>query len=85
MKFVIAGTGASGAIYLQRLLAKTDARAHEVYLVLNAFAKQVIHEALGELRVREGLRSMNVSFVSGSAPIAPDVSTRARSRWRFAG
>ena len=73
MKLVIAGTGASGAIYLQRLLGKIDARAHEVHLVLSAFAKQVIHEELGELRVPEGVhqhgdKSMNVPFVSGSAP-----------------
>jgi len=73
MKFVIAGTGASGAIYLQRLLAKMDARAHEVHLVLSAFAKQVIHEEIGELQVPEGVhlhgdKSMNVPFVSGSTP-----------------
>ena len=73
MKFVIAGTGASGAIYLQRLLGKMDARAHEVHLVLSTFAKQVINEELGELKVPEGVhqhgdRSMNVPFVSGSTP-----------------
>jgi 4-hydroxy-3-polyprenylbenzoate decarboxylase len=73
MKFVIAGTGASGAIYLQRLLGKIDARAHEVHLVLSPFAKQVIHEELGEMQIPEGViqhgdKSMNVPFVSGSAP-----------------
>ena len=73
MKFVIAGTGASGAIYLQRLLAKMDASMHEVHLVLSPFARQVIHEELGVLRVPEGVRqhgdkSMNVPFASGSAP-----------------
>ena len=73
MKFVIAGTGASGAVYLQRLLEKIDARAHEVHLVLSAFAKQVIHEEIGELRVADGIhqhgdRSMNVPFASGSTP-----------------
>ena len=73
MRFVIAGTGASGAIYLQRLLAKMDVRAHEVHLVLSPFARQVIHEELGELRVPEGVhqhgdKSMNVPFASGSAP-----------------
>ena len=72
MKLVIAGTGASGAIYLQRLLDKIDAREHEVHLVLSAFSKQVIHEELGELRVPEavhqhGDKTMNVPFVSGSA------------------
>ena len=72
MRLVIAGTGASGAIYLQRLLAKIDARAHEVHLVLSAFARQVVAEELGELAVPEGVRqhgdkTMNVPFVSGSA------------------
>ena len=72
MKLVVAATGASGAIYLQRLLARIDAHAHEVHLVLSAFAKQVIAEELGELTVPDGVRqhgdkSMNVPFVSGSA------------------
>jgi flavin prenyltransferase len=71
MKFVIASTGASGAIYLQRLLAQIDCTANEVHLVMSAFAKQVIHEELGELLVPTGVhqhndRSMNVPFASGS-------------------
>jgi 4-hydroxy-3-polyprenylbenzoate decarboxylase len=72
MKLVIAGTGASGAIYLQRMLDKIDARDNEVHLILSTFAKQVIHEELGELRVPEGVhqhgdKTMNVPFVSGSS------------------
>jgi flavin prenyltransferase len=72
MRLVIAGTGASGALYLQRLLAQIDPRAHDVHLVLSAYARQVIAEELGELRVPEGVtqhgdKSMNVPFVSGSA------------------
>lgn len=72
MKLVIAGTGASGAIYLQRMLDKIDARENEVHLILSTFAKQVIHEELGELRVPEGVhqhgdKTMNVPFVSGSS------------------
>jgi 4-hydroxy-3-polyprenylbenzoate decarboxylase len=71
MKFVIAGTGASGAIYLQRLLTQIDCTQHEVHLVLSSFAKQVIHEELGELQIPGGVhehndRSMNVPFASGS-------------------
>jgi 4-hydroxy-3-polyprenylbenzoate decarboxylase len=71
MKFVIAGTGASGSIYLQRLLAQVDCTRNEVHLVLSSFAKQVIHEELGELQVPVGVhehndRSMNVPFASGS-------------------
>jgi 3-polyprenyl-4-hydroxybenzoate decarboxylase len=33
VKLVIAATGASGAIYLQRLLEQIDCAAHEVHLV----------------------------------------------------
>src|ERR1700732_4011320 len=71
MKLVIAGTGASGAIYLQRLLAQVDCSLHEVHLVLSPFAKQVIHDELDELQVPAGVhehndRSMNVPFASGS-------------------
>jgi 4-hydroxy-3-polyprenylbenzoate decarboxylase len=72
MKLVIAATGASGAIYLQRLLLRLDPREHEIHLVLTPFARQVIHEELGELTVAEdiaqhGDKTMNVPFVSGSA------------------
>ena len=72
MKLVIGASGASGAIYLQRLLARIDPLANEVHLVLSAFAKQVIAEEIGELLVPEGVRqhgdkSMNVPFASGSA------------------
>ena len=38
MKLVIAATGASGTIYLQRLLAQIDCAAHEVHLVMSAHA-----------------------------------------------
>ena len=72
MKLVLAATGASGAIYLQRLLAQIDCAAHEVHLVLSAYARQVIAEELGKLTVPAGVRqhgdkTMNVPFVSGSA------------------
>lgn len=72
MKLVIAATGASGAIYFQRLLARIDPGEHEVHVVLSAYARQVIHEELGELvldpRVRQhNDKTMNVPFVSGSA------------------
>ena len=71
MKLVVAATGASGAIYLQRLLAQIDCTVHEVHLVLSVFAKQVIAEEIGELAVPAGVRqhgdkSMNVPFASGS-------------------
>jgi flavin prenyltransferase len=71
MKLVIASTGASGAIYLQRLLTQIDCARNELHLVLSSYAKQVIHDELGELRVPAGIhehndRSMNVPFASGS-------------------
>ena len=72
MKLVVGASGASGAIYLQRLLDRIDPRANEVHVVLSAFAKQVIAEEIGELLVPEGMhqhgdKSMNVPFASGSA------------------
>ncbi len=72
MKLVIAGTGASGAIYLQRLLDKIDATAHEVHLILSPYGKQVIHDEIDELIVPAGVhqhgdKTMNVPFASGSA------------------
>lgn len=72
MKLVIASTGASGAIYLQQLLAAIDPGAHEVHLVLSNHARQVIREEIDELKVPAGVlqhadQGMNVPFVSGSA------------------
>ena len=71
MRFVIGSTGASGALYLQRLLTQLDPGQHEVHLILSPFARQVIREELGELRLPPGVqehndRSMNVPFASGS-------------------
>ncbi len=73
MRIVVAATGASGAIYLQRLLAQLAAAGgHEIHLVLSAYAHQVIHEELGKLAVPAGVaehsdKSMNAPFASGSA------------------
>jgi flavin prenyltransferase len=72
MKLVIAATGASGAIYLQRLLAQIDCGAHEVHLVMSAPAKEVAKQELGDFKVPTNIshhseNDMNVPFVSGSA------------------
>lgn len=72
MKLVIAATGASGTIYLQRLLDQIDASAHEVHLVMSGHAKQVAAEELDGFKVPTGVREhgendLNVPFVSGSA------------------
>ena len=72
MKLVIAATGASGTIYLQRLLDQIDATANEVHLVMSAHAKQVAAEEVEHLTVPQGVvqhaeNDLNVPFVSGSA------------------
>jgi flavin prenyltransferase len=72
MKLVIAATGASGSIYLQRLLDQIDHAAHEVHLVLSNYAKQVAKQEVGSLKIpkkilQHGDSDMNVPFVSGSA------------------
>jgi len=72
MRLVLAASGASGAIYLQRLLDSLDGSEHEIHLVLSGYAHQVIREEIGELRRPAGLidhsdKSMNAPFASGSA------------------
>ena len=71
MKLVIAATGASGSIYLQRLLEQIDTAAHEVHLVLSGHAKQVAKQELGAFKIpksiaQHGENDLNVPFVSGS-------------------
>lgn len=74
MKVLVAITGASGALYAQRLLDNLDARQHEVAVILSHYAPQVIAAELpGGLRLPEGarlynLKSMNAPFASGSNP-----------------
>jgi len=72
MKLLLATTGASGAIYLQRFLDLLDPAAHEVHLVCSEPSRQVAEQELGALRIPPGVhlhddRDMNVPFVSGSA------------------
>lgn len=72
MKLVIAATGASGTIYLQRLLDQIDAAVNEVHLVLSSHAQQVAAQEVDQLQVPPGIsqhaeNDLNVPFVSGSA------------------
>jgi 4-hydroxy-3-polyprenylbenzoate decarboxylase len=72
MKLVIAATGASGTIYLQRLLAQIDCTAHEVHLVMSMPARQVAKQELDDFKIPPNVsqhseNDMNVPFVSGSA------------------
>ena len=72
MKLVIAATGASGTIYLQRLLQQIDCAANEIHLVMSAHAAQVAKQELEQFEVpshvaRHSENDMNVPFVSGSA------------------
>src|SRR5882762_1201266 len=72
MKLVIAATGASGSIYLQRLLEQIDTVAHEIHLVLSGHAKQVAKQELGAFKIPKGIvqhgeSDLKVPFVSGSA------------------
>jgi 4-hydroxy-3-polyprenylbenzoate decarboxylase len=72
MKLVIAATGASGTIYLQRLLAQIDCAAHEVHLVMSAYARAVAKQELDDFKIpaeisRHSENDMNVPFVSGSS------------------
>ncbi|MBA3963685.1 MAG: UbiX family flavin prenyltransferase [Chthoniobacterales bacterium] len=72
MKLVLAATGASGTIYLQRLLAQIDPTQHEIHLVLSKHAQQVAAQECDRLEIPAGVKEhaendLNVPFVSGSA------------------
>lgn len=72
MKLVLAATGASGTIYLQRLLDQIDATEHEIHLVRSKHALQVEAQETNGLVVPTGVHEhaendLNVPFVSGSA------------------
>ena len=72
VKLVIAATGASGTIYLQRLLEQVDCAAHEVHLVMSAYAREVAKQELDDFKIPSEVlhhseNDMNVPFVSGSA------------------
>lgn len=68
-------TGASGALYAQRLLDNLDPSQHELHLILSAYAKIVVAQELpAGLRLPPGtvshsLKSMNAPFASGSNPL----------------
>jgi 4-hydroxy-3-polyprenylbenzoate decarboxylase len=74
VKILVAITGASGALYAQRLLDNLDPRRHEIHIVQSNYAQQVIAEELpGGLKLPAGvkvhsLKSMNAPFASGSNP-----------------
>jgi 4-hydroxy-3-polyprenylbenzoate decarboxylase len=74
LKILVAITGASGALYAQRLLDNLNPREHEIYVVLSNYAQQVVAEELpGGLKLPAGarlhnLKSMNAPFASGSNP-----------------
>jgi flavin prenyltransferase len=72
MKLVIAATGASGAIYLQRLLEQIDCTAHDVHVVMSSYARKVAKQELAHFKIpppvsQHSESDMNVPFVSGSA------------------
>jgi len=74
LKILVAITGASGALYAQRLLDSLDPQAHELHVVQSNYAQQVIAEELpGGLKLPAGVKShnvksMNAPFASGSNP-----------------
>jgi len=74
VKILVAITGASGALYAQRLLDNLDPQVHEVHVVMSQYAAQVLATELpGGLRLAPGvqvhnLKSMNAPFASGSNP-----------------
>src|SRR5213596_4246767 len=88
MKLVIAATGASGTIYLQRLLEQIDCRAHEVHLVMSAHAQLVARQELEDFKIPPSVsqhpeNDLNVPFVSGSARF--DAMVIVHAPWQRSG
>jgi len=75
VRILVAITGASGALYAQRLLDNLDPQQHEIHVVQSNYAHTVIQQELpGGLRLppgvqSHGLKSMNAPFASGSNPV----------------
>jgi 4-hydroxy-3-polyprenylbenzoate decarboxylase len=72
VKLVIAATGASGAIYLQRLLEQINCTAHDVHVLMSGYAREVAKQELDHFEIPPAVSQhsetdMNVPFVSGSA------------------
>ena len=75
MKLVVAMTGASGAIYTQRLLDNLDASEHQIHFISTKHAREVAQLELPKSELKLDARvirydendSMFVPFVSGSA------------------
>lgn len=74
LKILVAITGATGAIYAQRLLDNLNPAEHEIHVVLTHYAQQVVGlELPGGLRLPAGAqthspKSMQAPFASGSNP-----------------
>ena len=72
MKIIVAITGASGALYAQRLLDNLYSGTHELHVVITSYGQAVIAQELPEgLNLPAGARthnvkSMNAPFASGS-------------------
>jgi 4-hydroxy-3-polyprenylbenzoate decarboxylase len=75
LKFLVAITGATGALYAQRLIDHIDPHQHELHVILSNYARVVLAQELPQgLKLPEGarthgLKSMNVPFASGSNPL----------------
>jgi flavin prenyltransferase len=72
VRIIVAITGASGAIYAQRLLDNLDPARHEIHAIITGYGRAVIAAELpAGLRLPAGarthnLKSMNAPFASGS-------------------
>jgi 4-hydroxy-3-polyprenylbenzoate decarboxylase len=74
LRILVAITGASGALYAQRLLDNLDARQHRIHVVLSQYASAILNQELpGGLRLPEGatmhaVTDLQAPFASGSNP-----------------
>ncbi len=74
MRVIVAVTGATGALYAQRLLDQLAFSQHQVHVILTRYAREIVAAELPDgLRLAEGVvthdvDTMNAPFASGSNP-----------------
>ncbi len=71
VKILVAITGATGALYAQRLLDNLNPREHEIHVVLSNYAQQVIAVELPDgLKLPAGAQTHNLKSMKRRSPAA---------------
>ena len=62
-RYVVAITGASGAVYAQRLITTLVALGHETHVVITSYGRRLLHDELGAEMTAQG--AVNLQLLAG--------------------